>query len=141
MEIYNQSSHRVYSMKAHIVLCTKYRYKIITPEFDSWLGNCIKEIMKRKGGECLEVKGDLNHIHILVRYNLFESGEEIIRAIKQWSNKAAYKSWGEYLKGIYRGERLLWSGGAFMCSTGQGSEEIVANYIKNQGLKKLTIKK
>ena len=136
LEEYNKSNHRVYSMKAHIVLVCKYRYSILTPQFEEAIKRYITDLGVKKDFKVIEMKGDLNHIHILVDYSIFYSGEEMIKAIKGFSTIQAFKEWGEYLEGIYREKRVLWSGGAFICSTGQGSEEIVAKYIREQGLKK-----
>ncbi len=135
MNVYKKSYHRVFSMKAHIVLCTKYRYSIITGPFEEFLKTTIKEIGIHEKFDVIEMKADKNHIHILIDYDIKSNGDWIISQIKKWSNIKAYRGWKQYLESIYQNERLLWSAGGFICSTGQGSEEVVAEYIRNQGLK------
>ena len=135
MNRYNKTDTSVYSLKAHIVLCTKYRYSIITEAFEDWLRLTVTNIGQLKGFSVVELKADGNHIHILVDYHLELSGRSIIKSIKEWTTKGAYRTWKDYMEKIFKGERYLWSEGSFICSTGQGSEEVVAEYIRNQGLK------
>lgn len=136
MNDYHHTSHRVFSLKAHIVLCTKYRYEVITNMFEDFIKEKIKELGLKKDFKVVEIKADKNHIHILIDYSIFSSGEEIIKAIKGYTTIKAFKTHKQYLDKYYRGEHLLWSGGGFICSTGQGSEGVVAEYIRNQGFKK-----
>lgn len=134
MNQYNKSAHKVYSLKAHIVLVTKYRYEILTPAFEDWLKKKIISIGDISGFKVIELKGDRNHIHILVDYPPNLKADKMISDIKQWTCKASYREWNDFMNSIYQGEKFLWSDGSFICSTGQGSEEVVANYIRNQGI-------
>lgn len=122
-------------MKAHIVLVTKYRKSILQNEIDVELKKIMYEIGSFWGFEIEAIETDLNHVHILIDYSFRDRIDKIIDSIKMNSTKKLWKTFDSELSQVFSKERTLWSDGAFVCSIGYASTEIVANYINNQKTK------
>ncbi len=56
----------VYSIKYHIVWCTKYRHKILVDEIDEKLKEIIMGIADDNNFTIEEMETDLDHIHLLI---------------------------------------------------------------------------
>lgn len=132
---YNYTSHRVYSMKAHIVLVTKYRKSILQNDIERSLKDIMKEISQYWEFEIEALECDIDHMHILISYNFRDRIDKIIDSIKMNSTKAIWKTYASELSQVYWKERTLWSDGAFVVSTGGASAETITNYINNQKTK------
>ena len=81
---------------------------------------------------CIELmEVDVDHIHMLIDFVPQISISQIVRLLKQ---RTAVKIWQVVdLRTYFWKERTFWSGGYFVCSTGQASEDTIRKYIENQG--------
>lgn len=132
---YNYTSHRVYSMKAHIILVTKYRKSILQNDIEVSMKEIMKEISRYWKFEIEAIECDLDHMHILISYNFRDRIDKIIDSIKMNSTKSIWKTYASELSKVYYRERTFWSDGAFVCSTGGVGTDIIINYINNQKTK------
>ena len=79
---------------------------------------------------------DKDHVHLLVTFPPMFSIEQTVRRLKQYTTKYLYDNNEEYLRNFYwKKKRLLWTHGYYCSTLGKISEDIVWNYIDNQGLK------
>lgn len=122
---------RKYCLKCHIVLCVKYRKQLLShPK----IATCIKDaILSNQTSDftiqVMEV--DKDHIHLLVDYTPDVSVSQIVRLIKQTTTA---RVWFENdLQKYFWKHKIFWSGGYFVCSTGDASTETIAKYIAEQG--------
>lgn len=76
---------------------------------------------------------DKDHIHYYIDYKLTDSISNIARMIKSYTAYYAWMKYRDYLRLYYKRDRTLWSDGYFVCSMGNVSERILAEYIRNQG--------
>lgn len=90
---YSRGGHYKYRLTIHLVLVSKFRYKI----FDKRHGLIIKSIIQDICNHCdwnLQVEdADKDHIHLLLDYKPYESASNIVHRIKQVST---YKMWQDY---------------------------------------------
>jgi len=82
--------------------------------------------------EIYEVNTDQDHVHILASVAPKMAVSEAVRIIKCNTAREMYKKF-PYLINVYRdGDDGIWSDGYFMSTVGV-NEEIISNYIENQG--------
>ena len=62
----NSLAHTTRNCKYHIVFAPKYRRQAIYGKYKQSIGQIIRELCERKGGEILEGNAGRNHIHMLV---------------------------------------------------------------------------
>lgn len=124
-------SGSVYSIKLHLVLVTKYRYKVINDEIHLRLKEIIESTCEKWECECLEFNSELDHAHVLLDINLKVAPAKLINNLKTVSSRLIRKGFAEYLAKYYR-KPVLWSIGYAVNSCGAAPLEKVKDYIKNQ---------
>lgn len=116
MEHYRKSSHCTYDIKYHLVWITKYRKPVIT-------GNEAEILAGHVGSD---------HIHLLVSVPPHLSASKLVQYLKgntprklQMEYKGSNKQfWG----------RHIWARGYFVASSGNVTDDVIKEYIKNQDL-------
>ncbi len=62
------SARAISDMKAHLVLTTKYRKKILTGEMLVFLNDVVSNLCEKWDCKVVEFNGEDNHIHLLFQY-------------------------------------------------------------------------
>ena len=129
---YIHSAHNVSKLMYHFVLPTKYRRVVIEEKVDEVIVETCKGIADRYPIQFLEIGTDKDHIHMLVQSIPRMSPTEIIRIIKSITAKRVFSECPEVKKKLWGGE--FWSDGYYVATVSEhGNEDVVANYVKNQG--------
>ena len=122
------------NLRIHIVLVTKYRKAILTPELMDF---CIEKIineLERIGCEVIAISGDdYNHIHVMAKIRPTQSISLVVQLIKQVTTYHCWQQFPEYLRQYYWHRNYLWSSGYFCSTIGDASSETVQKYIEYQG--------
>ena len=127
-----RKQHNVNILLYHIVCPTKYRRAVLTKEVDEKLKEICAEIELRYEIEFLEIGTDSDHVHFLVQSVPSYSPTQIVRTIKSITAKEIFKQLPEVKKQLWGG--AFWSSGYFISTVGShGTEEMVKQYVKNQG--------
>lgn len=113
----------------------KYRKVIFSDEVDTFLKNICLEVSKRYEIIFLEIGTDKDHVHFLVQSVPTYSPTKIVRTIKSITAREIFKGVPSAKKELWGGE--FWSDGYYVTSVGQhGTEKVIKNYIKKQGIEK-----
>ena len=127
---YRKTAHSVYDLKYHIVWITKYRKPILRGE----IGKRVRELVRQTCAslDVYIVKGHVSkdHVHLLVSVPPNLSVSELVKRLKGRSSRKMLEEFGE-LRKLYWG-RHLWARGYFAASTGNVTDEIIAEYIEKQ---------
>lgn len=124
---------RKYALKCHIVFCVKYRKKLLVK---SSIVQTIKDSILSAQTDDFKIQVmevDKDHIHLLVDYSPNVSVSQIVRLLKQTTTAKVWFSHHNELKKHFWKQRIFWSSGYFVCSTGDASTETIAKYIAEQG--------
>lgn len=73
----------VYSIQYHIVLCVKYKHKIITNEIKNILIEILNKIASDYGFKILECNTDKDHVHLLVDYSPQHYIPDILKTLRR----------------------------------------------------------
>jgi len=132
MSKFIHKSHNVSVLLYHIVFPAKYRRAVFSAEVDAKLKQICSEIEKRYEIEFLEIGTDKDHVHFLVQSVPRMSPKKIVQRIKSITAREIFESCPEVKKYLWGGE--FWSDGYFISTVGaHGSEEMVKNYVQQQG--------
>ncbi len=132
MSEFIRKEHNVSVLLYHIVCPTKYRKVVITPRVDEKLKEICEDIALRYEIEFLEIGTDRDHVHFLVQSVPTYSPTQIVRMIKSITAKELFKQMPEVKKQFWGG--AFWSSGYYISTVGaHGNEEMLKNYVKNQG--------
>lgn len=128
-------SHAKTHIRYHIIFVTKYRRKCLNQIRDD-VFDAFRECEKNSHIRILNMNIDKDHVHLLVTFPPMFSIGQTVRRLKQYTTKYLYDNNEEYLRNFYwKKKRLLWTHGYYCSTLGKISEDIVWNYIDNQGLK------
>ena len=130
MKDYRHGAHTVFEIHLHLVWVTKYRRPALVGEVALRVRDLIREICGQH--EVVIMKGHVgkDHVHLLVSL----PPQVTISRLLQWlKGKTAYKLLAEFphLRKTFWG-RHIWARGYFCCSTGNVTDEVVAEDIANQ---------
>ncbi len=125
----------------HLIFVCKYRRKCFLNQlFAEELKKQIIEISKKYDFEIDTIELDYakpDHLHILVRSVPKLAPLQIVRVLKQQTNKWAWSNYSSWLRKFYWRKHHFWTRGYFCGSVGNVSAEQVQEYLERQGGHKL----
>ena len=125
-------SHKVSKLMYHFVFPAKYRRVVIDEQVDQVIKETCLEISKRYPIHFLEIGTDKDHIHLLVQSVPKYSPTQIVTIIKSLTARAVFEQCPQVKKKLWGGE--FWTDGYYVATVSEhGNEEVIANYVKNQG--------
>lgn len=130
MQHYRKTSHTTYDCKYHIVWITKYRKKVLSGEVGKRVRELVREICKRHDVEILRGHVSKDHVHLFVSVPPHLAISKLVQYLK---GKSSYKLMQEnkQISRLFWG-RHLWARGYFVATSGNITDEIIMEYIKNQ---------
>lgn len=128
---YTHARTCVYNINYHIIWCTKYRKKVLTPQISNRLYDILQQIGNEKGFSIVESKvGESDHIHCFVSAPPQISITQIVKYLKGISGNALLKEFPELRTQLWKGQ--LWNNSYFCETIGSTSEENILKYIERQ---------
>ena len=130
MQNYRKTSHTTYDCKYHIVWITKYRKNVLVGIVAERVRELIRGICKEHEVEILKGHVSKDHVHLFVSVPPHLAVSKLVQYLK---GKTSYKLLSENkdLSKLFWG-RHLWARGYFVATSGNITDEIVLEYIKNQ---------
>ena len=127
------NNHSVFMLHYHLIMCIKYRRKVI----DDDISNRLKEIFLRIADSynivLEEWNHDIDHVHILFRGAPNTELSKFINAYKSASSRLIKKANPEIRKSLWK--EMFWSQSFCLISTGGVNVDIIKQYIQTQGQK------
>ena len=134
MSKYIHKSHNVTVLLYHLVFPAKYRKAVINEDVDQVMKNICLEIGKRYQIIFLEIGTDEDHAHFLVQSVPTYSVTKIVTTVKSITARGVFRECPEVKKELWGGE--FWTDGYFASTVSKhGDENMISNYVKNQGKK------
>jgi putative transposase len=130
MTEYRKGLHTVYDIKYHVVWVTKYRKAILRGEIGLRLRELIKQTCAAMDVYILKGHISKDHVHLLLSVPPQVSVSDLIQRLKGRSSRKMLEEFGE-LRRQYWGQHL-WARGYFVASTGNVTDEVIAQYIEMQ---------
>ena len=128
---YRKGAHTVLDIKYHFVWKTKYSYKILKGSLALRIRDLLRNIAAEKDVEIIRGNVRPDHIHVLVSAPAHLSPSKVIQLLKGKSSHRLQREFPE-LRKKYWGQHL-WARGYFCSTVGAITEEMVKQYIENQG--------
>lgn len=105
---------------------------MIDEQVDQVIKEVCVEISKRYPISFLEIGTDRDHVHFLIQSVPKYSPTQIVRIVKSITAKEVFRQCPEVKKKLWGGE--FWSDGFYVATVSEhGNENVIANYVKNQG--------
>ncbi len=130
MDNYRTSSHSRYDIKYHFVWVTKYRKPVLTGEVGNRVRELIREICRTNEIEILEGAVSREHVHVFLSCPPNLSPSKIMQYIKGKTSRKLLTEF-KHIQKQYWG-RHLWARGYFVASSGNVTDEVIMEYIRQQ---------
>ena len=130
MKEYRRGAHTVYEIHLHVVWTTKYRKAVLTGEVALRVREVVREICGNHDVKIMKGHVSKDHVHLLLSIPPQVTISKLLQYLK---GKTAHKIMMEFahIKKQYWGQHM-WARGYFCCSTGNVTDDVVAEYIANQ---------
>jgi putative transposase len=131
MNEYRHGAQSVFEIHLHLVWVTKYRKPVLVGPVGLRLRELVREICGEQDVHILKGHVSKGHVPLLVS---IPPQVTISRLVQRQKGKTAYKMLHEFAPSRKQfWERHLWARGYFCCSSGNVTDEVVAESIANQG--------
>lgn len=126
-QAYGRSSGSVFALNYHLVLVTRYRAKLLTPESRGCAAKVAARLLEQAGGRLLECNGEEDHLHLLIALTPSRTPAAVVNALKSTTSRHIRTKWPSLKR-----QRSLWSPSYFISTCGGASLETVKKYIQEQ---------
>ena len=131
MENYRTSAHTRFDIKYHFVWTTKYRKSVLSGQVALRLREVIREVCRTHEIEILQGHVSKDHVHILASAPPNMSASKIMQYVKGKSSRKLMMEF-RHLNRQFWG-RHMWARGYFVATSGNVTDEVIAEYIRLQG--------
>lgn len=125
---YVSSEASVYNIGYHLIWCTKYRRKVLTPEIECRLKELIREKAEELDIEIAEMETMPDHIHIFVKSKPIYAPHFLVQQFKGYSSRVLREEFPKLKSRL----PSLWTRSYFCESVGCISADTIIRYIENQ---------
>ena len=125
------NNHSVFSLHYHLVMCIKYRRKVINDSISDRLKDIFVDIAPNYCVELLEWNHDIDHVHLLFKAKPNTEISKLLNAYKSASSRRIKNEFPSIRKHLWK--EYFWSKSYCLVTTGGAPLEVVKQYIENQG--------
>ena len=127
----DSNNHSVFLLHYHLVMCIKYRRKVIDDSVSNRLKEIFIDISPNYGVELLEWNHDIDHVHLLFKAKPNTEISKLLNAYKSASSRRIKCEFPGIRKYLWK--EYFWSKSYCLVTTGGAPLEVVKQYIENQG--------
>ena len=128
---YRKTSHSVYDLKYHLVWITKYRKPVLRGEIGRRVRDLIRQTCVQLDVQILSGAVQPDHVHLLVSVPPNVSVSNLMQRIKGRSSHKIMQEYNEMRRQFWG--RHFWARGYFAASSGNVTDEMIKQYIEQQG--------
>ena len=125
------SARAVSDMKAHLVLTTKYRRKIMTGQMIARLHEIFADLCQKWDCKLIEFNGEADHIHLLFQYYPQMSIPKFVNSLKSVSSRKMRQEFQEEVDAVYWKD-VFWNASYFIASCGGVTVSVLKKYVEGQ---------
>ena len=125
---YSVSKTCVYNLGYHLIWCTKYRRRVLSPKIELRLKELIRKKAEEIEVEIVEMETMQDYIHIFVKSKPTYSPHFIVQQFKGYSSRILREEFSELRSRL----PSLWTRSYFCESVGCISADTIIKYIVNQ---------
>ena len=127
----DSNNHSVFLLHYHLVMCIKYRRKVINDSISDRLKDIFVDIAPNYGVELIEWNHDVDHVHLLFKAKPNTEISKLLNAYKSASSRRIKNEFPDIRKYLWK--EYFWSKSYCLVTTGGAPLEVVKQYIENQG--------
>ena len=127
----DSNNHSVFLIYYHLVLCVKYRRKVIDDTISARLREMFERIALTYNISVQEWNHDVDHLHVLLKAQPKTDMSKFLNAYKSASSRLIKKEFPQIRAKLWK--EYFWSKSFCLLSTGGFPIAVVRKYIETQG--------
>lgn len=131
--IFDTNNHSVFMLHYHLIMCVKYRNRVIDDDISDRLKEIFEYISPGYNISLEEWNHDKDHVHVLFRGQPNSEISKFINAYKTSSSRLIKKEYPQIRTKLWK--EMFWSQSYCLISTGGVTVDIIQQYIQTQGKK------
>ena len=133
MSNWNSKNRHKYLLQYHIIFVCKYRKQLLTNNISDDIKRLSYQISQKHHFTIKEMETDKDHVHYMIEAEPTMCISQIVNLLKSYTTYHLWKKYKKFLSNHFWKEYTFWTDGYFACSIGNVSENILREYIRNQG--------
>ena len=125
------NNHSVFLLQYHLIMCVKYRNKVINDDISDRLKEIFEYICPKYNITLEEWNHDIDHVHILFKAQPNTEISKFINTYKSASSRLIKKEHPEIRQYLWK--EMFWSQSYGLITTGGGSVDTIREYMQAQG--------
>lgn len=130
---FDTNNHSVFMLQYHLIMCVKYRKKVIDDTISKRLEEMFISIAPNYNITLEEWNHDTDHVHVLFKGQPNTEISKFINAYKSASSRLIKKEFPQIRNSLWK--EMFWSQSYCLISTGGATVDIIRQYIQSQGEK------
>ena len=130
---FDTNQHSVFLLHYHLIMCVKYRNKVINDPISLRLKEMFEYIAPKYHISLEEWNHDIDHVHVLFRGHPNTEISKFINAYKSASSRIIKKEFPHIRKSLWK--EMFWSQSYCLITTGGATVDVIKQYIQSQGAK------
>lgn len=122
----------VSDLKAHLVLTTKYRRKVLTAPMIDKLHEIFESLLDKSDCKIVEFNAESDHAHLLFQYHPDIQLSKLINSLKSVSSRKLRQEFLPVLEKTYYKKKVVWNSSYFLASCGGVTISTLRKYVENQ---------
>lgn len=123
-----------YLLQFHLIFVCKYRKPLLSQKsISDEIKELSRQLCQRHDVIIRYMETDKDHIHYMVELPPTISISDLVRSLKSYTSYHIWKKYPKILRKHFWNERTFWTDGYFACFVGNVSEQMLKEYIENQG--------
>ena len=128
---FDTNNHSVFSLHYHLIMCVKYRNKVIDDQISIRLKEIFEYIAPNYNITLEQFNHDIDHVHVLFRAKPNTVISKFINAYKSASCRLIKKEFPHIKESLWK--EMFWAQSYCLISTGGVSVDVIKHYIESQG--------
>jgi len=130
MDDFDRRRHSVSAMHVHLVFVVKYRRKVFDAAALGLMKTLFENACRKMNVDLVEMDGERDHVHLLVRYPPALSIGTLVRRLKGATSRLLRLARPDIVQRFWQG--VLWSPSYFATSCGGAPIAVIRKYIEQQ---------
>ena len=130
---FDTNQHSVFLLHYHLIMCVKYRNKVINDPISLRLKEMFEYIAPKYHISLEGWNHDIDHVHVLFRGHPNTEISKFINAYKSASSRIIKKEFPHIRKSLWK--EMFWSQSYCLITTGGATIDVIKQYIQSQGAK------
>lgn len=129
----DRGQHSVYALSYHLVMCVKYRRKVLQGQIALSLKETLEHLAEKIGITIIEMETGVDHVHILFKSKPTHQPSKIVNSLKSVSARKSFQKHPEVKRFLWKGH--FWSNSYFLTTTGttgQVTLDALKRYVQSQ---------